>query len=1050
MIRRYILFAIALMALFGSLTAVFATIADRDYQLRGYSDATRDQALPFREPRLGANVELTQYTNDELDQQLTLMEQAHIVWVRQFFYWDEIEPQQGEFQWGIWDHMVQAVGQHPSLRLVAVLMNSPDWARTGRNPSAPPDNLADFQNFARTFAQRYGSSIDYYQLWDEPNLTEAWGGRDPRPSAYAALLQTGYEAIHSADASATVIAAALAPTVEQGPRNISDWRYLRDLYALGAKDFMDAVAAKPYGFDLPPSDRRVGERILNFSRIVALQEEMLRHDDGHKALWASNWGWNSLPEGWSGSPSIWGQVSNADRLRYTLDALDRADREWPWLGGMILQHWQPDAPPDDPIWGFAVMDHVGNPTPLWQALAGRQQASAATNGLYAAANPFASYSGVWTFSQLGADIGWVNDSQAAFDFLGRDLALLLRQDDYVAYLYPTIDQQPANAVPVDGAGNAYVVLTSDTLEPSLDLVPIARNLGLDPHRLQIVADDLVPDEVQARWSLVGYAVSSGDLYAPYDRQIVVAAFTVLIAVMAVLTTGKDLPWAKIARPVNGFWQNLNDTGQLLVSALTSIALMIGMLLTWGDATPALFRRDAVQLTIALLTAGVAYIQPGLLITLIALAILFIVAYNRIALGLMLTLFWAPFFLFPIQLFEFAFPMSEILILVTGGAWVLRSLRTWGWNRQTSVKQYPLLPRFKMTSLDLAVLGWLAIGILSLSWAELRSQAFTELRVMMLEPALFYAILRTSARDHKTQRLLVDALLAAGFIVAIIGLWHFFRGDAVITAEGGARRLVSVYGSPNNVGLFLGRCLPFALTYTLIKTDRRRQFAAAIILATLALAIVLSQSAGAIFIGVPFSAAAVILLIWRRRALLPLAGLGAAGIATFALALRSARFARLLDFSSGTNFARIRVWQSALNIIRDHPITGIGLDQFLYAFRGTYILPDAWQEPDLSHPHNWLLDFWVRLGIAGVIVFLWIQTAFWIQAQHAYQHYKNSSPLYLALVIGVMGSMVNLLTHGLVDNSVYVHDLAYVFVLLLALPQNLMNSRAIDVSEQVMV
>ncbi len=46
------------------------------------------------------------------------------------------------------------------------------------------------------------------------------------------------------------------------------------------------------------------------------------------------------------------------------------------------------------------------------------------------------------------------------------------------------------------------------------------------------------------------------------------------------------------------------------------------------------------------------------------------------------------------------------------------------------------------------------------------------------------------------------------------------------------------------------------------------------------------------------------------------------------------------------------------------------------------------------------------------------------------------PLAFALVVGAMGSMVNLLAHGLVDNSVFVNDLAYVFVLLLGIIANL--------------
>ena len=100
-----------------------------------------------------------------------------------------------------------------------------------------------------------------------------------------------------------------------------------------------------------------------------------------KALWASNWGWNSLPDNWTGAPSIWGSVTGDQRTSYTLAALDRADREWAWLGGMILRNWQPAAPPDDPQWGFALIDSQGSPTPLYTALVNRP-VPAAANGLY--------------------------------------------------------------------------------------------------------------------------------------------------------------------------------------------------------------------------------------------------------------------------------------------------------------------------------------------------------------------------------------------------------------------------------------------------------------------------------------------------------------------------------------------------------------------------------------------------------------------------------------------------------------------------------------------
>ena len=311
MSRQFFIFLVTLAVLAGSLVTVGATLSDRNETLRGYVDATQDSNLPYRIPRLGVNAEMTEYSPEQLPHQLDLMRSAHITWVRQFFRWDQIEPQQGEYHWDQSDQIIQPFRADPDLKLVAVLTNSPAWARNQETfVTAPPINPADFANFSHEFAARYGSTIDEYQIWDEPNLSAAWGNTNPHPADYLALLSGAYSAIHSADSTATVIAAALAPTVEQGPANISDIRYLNDLYSLGGAPYLDAVAAKPYGFNTPPDDRTVRDNTLNFSRIVALREIMVQHGDSAKALWASAWGWNYLPPNWSGDPSIWGSVTS--------------------------------------------------------------------------------------------------------------------------------------------------------------------------------------------------------------------------------------------------------------------------------------------------------------------------------------------------------------------------------------------------------------------------------------------------------------------------------------------------------------------------------------------------------------------------------------------------------------------------------------------------------------------------------------------------------------------------------------------------------------------
>ena len=85
---------------------------------------------------------------------------------------------------------------------------------------------------------------------------------------------------------------------------------------------------------------------------------------------------------------------------------------------------------------------------------------------------------------------------------------------------------------------------------------------------------------------------------------------------------------------------------------------------------------------------------------------------------------------------------------------------------------------------------------------------------------------------------------------------------------------------------------------------------------------------------------------------------------------------------GTSFFRVALWKSTLEMIRDHPWFGVGPDNFLYAYRGRYLRPEAWQEPSLSHPHNVMLDFAARLGLIGLGMFIWMQIAFWVTAFRA--------------------------------------------------------------------
>ncbi len=319
------------------------------------------------------------------------------------------------------------------------------------------------------------------------------------------------------------------------------------------------------------------------------------------------------------------------------------------------------------------------------------------------------------------------------------------------------------------------------------------------------------------------------------------------------------------------------------------------------------------------------------------------------------------------------------------------------------------------------------GLAAADWQA----AIFELRSVFLLPALYYALLRTARLDGRARQWIVDAFVLGAVGVALIGLGQYVLGRNVVAAEGGMLRLQSVYYSPNNVGLYLGRVWPLLVAVVLWGGRGRRRWLYGLALAAVTLALGLSFSRGALLLGIP---AAVLAMGWRanepemarryRRVVLALILVGVLALMPL---LRVPRFASLLDLQQGSTFFRLELWRSCLTLIREHPWFGVGPGNFLHAYRTRYVMPSAWQEFNLEHPHNVYLDHWTRLGVLGVLAGVAVQITFW---RVVWRGEKDSQ----FLTLGFVGSMAALLAHGLVDNALFFPDLALAFFLTLGLVQ----------------
>ncbi|MBN1399398.1 MAG: cellulase family glycosylhydrolase, partial [Anaerolineae bacterium] len=405
----------------------------------------------------GVNTFLEQEADpDQVERSLALISAAGFHWIRQEFPWEDIEiSAKGDYWDHLWDKSawekydrIVDLAESYGLEVIARLDNSPAWSRAvGDAPGwslAPPDDFEDFGDFCYTLVSRYKGRIRYYQIWNEPNIYPEWGDQPADPAAYVELLKIAYRRAKEADPDCVVIAAGLAQTIEEtpaefGPRNLSDLLYLEKMYAAGAQGHFDVMGAQVYGLWTGPYDRRASRDRTNFSRAQLLREIMVRHGDADKPIWATEVGWNTLPDDFQGTPA-YGRVTEEKQAIYAIEAYRRAAREWPWMG--VMNYWffrRPSEAEKDQAWYyFRMVEPDMTALPVYHAMAwlmNREQYDGAPPAVpvgYHQQDHWAlHYDGLWQHVRddaavLGAYAAGSRDARLDFFFEGTDLALVLR------------------------------------------------------------------------------------------------------------------------------------------------------------------------------------------------------------------------------------------------------------------------------------------------------------------------------------------------------------------------------------------------------------------------------------------------------------------------------------------------------------------------------------------------------------------------------------------------------------------------------------------------
>jgi len=341
---------------------------------------------------------------------------------------------------------------------------------------------------------------------------------------------------------------------------------------------------------------------------------------------------------------------------------------------------------------------------------------------------------------------------------------------------------------------------------------------------------------------------------------------------------------------------------------------------------------------------------------------------------------------------------------------------------------------RLSRLDLAVLGFLGAGLLSLIPAINRYEALPPLHRMFAAAAI-YLVLSRSVNGARQAWMLYASMAASSIVVCVIGISQQWLGlDWIPQAVAPA----STFANRNMAAHFVAICFPPAIGLAARAPGRAQRWI----------------GASALAVGVPF--------LWMTRthaawvavaiclALTPLAfsktiraavrrrrgGLVAYLLVGLLIALAFAMPLYSAADAAGSLSLRVIFWRNTLEMVGDHPWFGVGLGNFklLYPLYHRAVVVD-WtfdEEHQLLKVHNDHLQCLAETGLVGLLAWLslfgcgallwrrlsrssdtaapcaqiagFVLLAIFIIAAFSFPMQRAIPPFYLLATLGILGGL----------------------------------------------
>lgn len=452
----------------------------------------------------------------------------------------------------------------------------------------------------------------------------------------------------------------------------------------------------------------------------------------------------------------------------------------------------------------------------------------------------------------------------------------------------------------------------------------------------------------------------------------------------------------------------------------------------------------------------------ILISLILIGYL-ILAIKRPDWAILAIIIGLPTYLIRFKLVAIPMTFLEAMILISFAVWLLKNRLTNLkniFNRKDNRQSYP----FSWEIILVIIIS--CTGIIS---AGLSAEAFGVWKAYFFEPILVFILLFNLFPGEIGRHRIIGGLATSAAAVSIFCLYQEITGQFISNpfwADASTRRVVSFFGYPNAVGLFLGPLIMifigawFALPKDKTQSVRLKKIGLLLLLLFSLLSILFAQSEGALF-GLAGALFIFAFLANKKLRLVALSGAMIFLIATVTYQPLRHYIIQKTTLEDLSGQIRRQQWSETMRMLENgRLIIGAGLNNYQkivkpYHQPGIFVRNDdpqwqrkvvwnaayrkqAWQPVEIyMYPHNIFLNFWSELGLAGALLFTWLIGRFIYQSWR-FSQTKSKEDHYLTL--GLLGAMIVIVINGLVDVPYFKNDLSVIFWIFFFLLGSLLMSR----------